>query len=103
MHPIIIMPHYPPPWQCWERCGDLFYTKFKCTTYWACQSVKFLPSPYLKHRDLGGNLLVNVHTSVHVYGEQSHSQATIGQVLVTNQSQMLLLHPYIAQEGGSGA
>ena len=47
-----------------KRCGDLSYTKFICITYWACQSVKFLPSPHLKHRDLQGNLLVNVNTSV---------------------------------------
>ena len=101
MHPSILCPTTPLPGPCQERDGDLNFAKFKCTTYWACQSIKSLPSPHLKHEDLRGDLLVNVHTSVHAYGERSNSPS-IGQVLVSNQSQMLHLSLYIAQEGGSG-
>ena len=68
MYPIIIMPHYPPPWQCWERGGDLFIQNSNAPPVGYAT-----PSPHLKHRDLRGDLLINVHTSVHVYGEQSHS------------------------------
>ena len=35
-----VMPHYPPPGQCWGIGGDLNFAKFKCTTYRACQSAK---------------------------------------------------------------
>ena len=45
---INIVSHYPPPGKCQERGGDINYTKFKYTTYWACQSIKSLPSPHLK-------------------------------------------------------
>ena len=65
--PINNMPHYPPPGQCQGRSGDLNYAKFKCTTYWACQSVKAQSSFHLKHGELREDLLVNVHTSVHAY------------------------------------
>ena len=39
--------------------------------------------PHLKHEDLWGDVFVNVHTSVHVYDEQSNSPRT-GKVLVSN-------------------
>ena len=39
-----------------------------------------------------GDLLVNVYTSVHAYGERSNSPC-IGQVLVSNLSQMPHLSP----------
>ena len=60
-----IMPHYSPPWQCQWRSGNLNYVKFKCITYWACQSVK--SSPCLKGRDLQNDFLINVYTYVHEY------------------------------------
>ena len=56
---------------------------------------------HLSHGDLREVLLVNVHTSVHAYGEQSNSPR-VGQVLVSNQSQMPHLSPYIVQEGVMG-
>ena len=64
---INIMPHYSPPWQCQGRGGNLNYVKFKCITYWACQSVKSQPSSHLKERHLQGDFIVNVHTYVHAY------------------------------------
>ena len=100
---INIMPHYAPPRRCWGKGRDLNYAKFKCTIYWACQSVKSQPSLYLKDGDLRGDLLVNVHTSVHAYmvnGQILH--IAIGQVLVSNQSQMPHLSPYIAWKGVVG-
>ena len=88
MH-LSILCHTTPPGQFQERGGDLNYAKSKCTTYWACQSVKSLPSPHLQH---GNNLLVNVHTSVQAHDEQLNSPH-IGQILVSNQSQMLHFPP----------
>ena len=67
------MSHYPPPRQCQGRGGDLNYAKVKCITYWAShgQSVKSQSSPHQKDGDIRGDLLVNVHTYVHAYGERS--------------------------------
>ena len=48
--------------------------------------------------DLRGLLLVNVHTSVHAYGEQANSPC-IGQTLMSNRRQMPHLPPCIAREG----
>ena len=95
------MPHYSPPGRCWRRGGDLNYAKFKCITYWACQTVKCQPSLHLKDGDLQGDLLVNVHTFVHVYDEWSNSPC-IGQVLVSNLRLNAPPSPYIALEGVVG-
>ena len=55
--PINVMPrHYPPLGQCWRIGGDLNFAKFKCTTYWACQSVKSQPSPHSNIEEKMGNL-----------------------------------------------
>ena len=51
-----------------------------------------LSSPHLKHGDLSGDLLVNVHTSVYAYGERSNCPS-IEQVLMSNWSQMPHLSP----------
>ena len=59
-----------------------------------------LPSPHLKDGDLRGNLLVNVHTSVLAYGEWSNSHVAMGQVLVSNRSQMPHLSSYSCSPGG---
>ena len=96
------MPHYPPPGRRRGRGEDLNYAKVKCITYWASQSVKSQSPPHQKDGDLQGDLLVNFHTSVHAYNEQSNS-SSIGQVLVSNRSQTPHLSPYITWEGGSGA
>ena len=101
MHLSILCPTTPSRAISGKRDEDLNYAKFKCTTYWTCQSVKSQPSLHLKDGDLQGELLVNVHTSVHVYDEQSNSPC-IGQALVSNQSKMLHLSPYIALEGVMG-
>ena len=61
--PINVMPHRPSPGQCWgiggEIGGDLNFAKFKCTTYWECQSVKSQPSPHLIIEEKMGNLTVD--------------------------------------------
>ena len=56
---INIMPHYPPPWQCWGIGGDLNFANFKYTTYWARQSVKSRPLPHSKVEGNMGNLIVS--------------------------------------------
>ena len=65
--PINIMPHYPPPGRCRRRSGDLNYAKFKCSTYWACQSVKAQSSLHLKHGDLREDLLVIMFTLLYMH------------------------------------
>ena len=67
------------------------YAKLKCITYWAFQLVKSQSSSHQKDGDLQGDLLVDVHTSMHVY-EQSHAPY-MGQVLVSNQRQMPHIFP----------
>ena len=57
--------------------------------------------PNQKDGDIQGDLLVNFHTSVHAYNEQSNS-SSIGQVMVSNRSQMPHLSPYITWEGVVG-
>ena len=91
--PINIMPSSPG--RCQGRGENLTYAKFKCTTYRACSSIKSQHSPHLSHGDLWGDLLVNVHTSVHAYGERLNSPC-IGRVW----RQMLHLFSSISQEGG---
>ena len=63
------------------------YAKFICTAPigHASQSNPYC-LPNLKHWDLQGDLLVNVHTSVHAYGERSNFPLTV-QILVSNRSQ----------------
>ena len=56
--PINVMPHYPPPGQCWGIGGDLNLAKFKSTTHWARQSVKSQPSPHSIIEEKMGNLIV---------------------------------------------
>ena len=92
MRPSILCPTNPS-WAMPGKRWGLNYTKFKCITYRAHQSVKSQISHHLKEGDLQGDLLVHIHTSVHAYHEWS------GQI-VSNQSQVPHLSPtYIAREG----
>ena len=94
MHLSILCSTTPSHGQCQGRGGDLNYAKFKSITYWPCQSVKS------KHSSQLGDFIANVYTFVHVYGEWSNTPY-IGEVLVSNWSQMSHLSPYIAREEGS--
>ena len=99
---INIMLHYASPRRCWGKGGDLNYAKFKCTIYWAFQSVKSQPSLYLKDGDLRGDLLVNVHTSVHAYDERSNSPCGYRASFYVKSKSNAPTFPYIAWKGGSG-
>ena len=57
--PINVMPHRPPPGQCWgiggEIGGDLNFAKFKCTTYQLGMPVGQIPTfAPLNNRGKGG-------------------------------------------------
>ena len=83
--PINVMPHYPPPGQCWGIGGDLNFAKFKCTTYRACQSVKSQPSSHSKIEEKMGDLIVSAFDcNTCIYGKGSNSPH-MGQVLVSKQ------------------
>ena len=82
--PINVMPHYPPPGQCWGIGGDLNFTKFKCTTYQARQLVKSRILSHLKVKEKMGNLTIGAFIIAHAYGEWSNSPH-MGQVLVSKQ------------------
>ena len=100
--PINIMPHYPPPGQCWGIGGDLNFAKFKCTTYWACQSVKSQPSPHSTIKEKMGNLTIGAfNCSTCIW--QVVKFPTYGASFSVKTGQMPHLFPYIAREGGSGA
>ena len=84
MHLSIVYPTTPSPGQCQGRSGDLSYAKFKCTTFWTCQSVKSQPSLHLKMGIYKGiSLLIFTLLYMHmVSGQISHIQPE--QVLVSN-------------------
>ena len=54
MHLSMLCPTTPHP----GNVGDLDFSKFKCTTHWARQSVKSQPSPYSIIEEKMGNLIV---------------------------------------------
>ena len=98
--PINIMPHYPPPAQCWGIGGDLNFAKFKCTTYWACQSVKSQPSPHSTIEEKRNLTVGAFNCSTCIW--RAVKFPTYGASFSVKTGQMPHLFPYIAQEGGSG-